>query len=142
MDPTRPGKIHYSAQDFKFTDNLKPSPDLNIADSPAEMFTEPDTDPELVKSLLAELKPHASLPFNSPQPHPAWADEEFQGRLAFIVTANDRAVPKEAQYGMMAATEKKWIAKEIASSHCGPFLEHKKETVKLIQEILGELSKE
>lgn len=106
------------------------------------MFTGPDTDPELVKSLLAELKPHATLAFTSPQPHPAWADEGLQGRLAFIVTANDRAVPKEAQYGMMAATEKTWIAREILSSHCGPFLKHKEQTVGLIREIIGEISKE
>jgi hypothetical protein len=88
--------------------------------------------------MVTELKPHATLPFTSPQPQPAWADEAFQGRLAFIVTTDDRAVPKEAQFGMMAATQKPWIVKEIPSSHCGPFLNQIDETLRLTREIVGQ----
>lgn len=112
---------------------------MNSAADPAGNFAA-DIDPDQVKFLVEELKPHATLPFTSPQPHPAWADKEFEGRLAFIVTANDRAVPKEAQYGMMAATEQKWIVKEMASSHCAPFFDHKTKTVELVQEILADIS--
>ncbi|KAJ5713650.1 uncharacterized protein N7483_010831 [Penicillium malachiteum] len=116
----------------------KPLPHLNIADDPAGNFAA-DMDPDSMKSLMAELRSHATLAFTSPQPHPAWADEEFEGRSAFIVTANDRAVPKEAQFGMMAATQKTWIVKEIEAGHCSPFFNKKQETVALIQEILKEI---
>jgi hypothetical protein len=58
--------------------------------------------------------------------------------LAFVVTTEDRAVPKEAQFGMMAATQQPWIVKELASSHCGPFLNRIDETVALSREILDQ----
>jgi hypothetical protein len=85
--------------------------------------------------LTANIKPHATLSFTSPQPHPVWADEELRGRLAFVVTTEDRAVPKEAQFGMMAATQQPWIVKELVSSHCGPFLNRIDEMVALTREI-------
>ncbi|KAJ6078956.1 hypothetical protein N7467_008709 [Penicillium canescens] len=115
----------------------QPSANLNIADDSIANFAA-DVDSALAQSMVTELKPHATLPFTSPQPHPAWADEAFQGRLAFIVTTDDRAVPKEAQFGMMAATQKPWIVKEIASSHCGPFLNQIDETLRLTREIIGQ----
>ncbi|KAJ5364911.1 uncharacterized protein N7496_010624 [Penicillium cataractarum] len=113
----------------------QPSTNLNIADDPINNFAA-DVDPALARSLIANLKPHATLSFTSPQPHPAWADESFGGLLAFIVTTNDRAVPKEAQFGMMTATEQPWVIKEILSSHCGPFLNRVQETVALTREII------
>ncbi|KAJ5679533.1 hypothetical protein N7462_007777 [Penicillium macrosclerotiorum] len=116
----------------------QPSANLNVADDPINNFAA-DVDPAMAKSLTANLKPHATLPFISPQPHPAWADEALRGRLAFIVTTEDRAVPKEAQFGMMAATQQSWIVKELASSHCGLFLNRIDETVALTQEILGQI---
>ncbi|KAJ5247775.1 hypothetical protein N7468_002758 [Penicillium chermesinum] len=115
-----------------------PSPNLNLPDDPVGNFAA-DVEPELAKLLVSEIKPHSSLAFTAPQPHPAWADEEFKGRLAFIVTANDPAVPKEAQYGMMAGSQKEWIVKEIACSHCAPFLNRKDETLALIREVISEL---
>ncbi|KAJ5740334.1 hypothetical protein N7493_000206 [Penicillium malachiteum] len=116
----------------------QPSPHLNIASDPVRNFGA-DMDPDSVKLLMAELRPHATLAFTSSQPHPAWADKEFEGRSAFIVTANDVAVPKEAQFGMMAATQKTWIVKEIEAGHCSPFFTKKQETVALIQEIINEI---
>ncbi|KAK4869228.1 hypothetical protein LT330_006228 [Penicillium expansum] len=115
----------------------QPSANLNIVDDLIHNFAA-DVDPALVQSLTAEVKPHSTLSFTSPQPHPAWADEAFQGRLAFIVTTEDRAVPKEAQFGMMAATQKTWIVKELASSHCAPFLNRIEETVGLTREIIDQ----
>lgn len=103
---------------------------LNIADDPIDNFAA-DIDPALAQSLIANLKAHATLSSTSPQPHPAWADKALRGLLAYIVTTNDRAVPKEAQFGMMAATEQPWIVKEMTSSHCGPFLNRILETVAL-----------
>ncbi|KAJ5520831.1 hypothetical protein N7463_001284 [Penicillium fimorum] len=115
----------------------QPSANVNIVDDPIGNFAA-DVDADLAKSLTSSLKPHSNLAFTSPQPHPAWADEAFNRRLGFIVTTEDIAVSKEAQYGMMAATEKAWIVKEIASSHCAPFLNRMDETVGLTREIIDQ----
>ncbi|KAJ5088315.1 hypothetical protein N7456_011931 [Penicillium angulare] len=117
----------------------KPSTGLNIPDDPINNFA-PDVDPTLARSLEADIKPHSTLAFTSPQPHPAWADEEFRGQLGFIVTTKDRALPKEAQYGMMAATQQQWITREIDSSHCAPFISRIEDTVKATQDIIAELA--
>ncbi|KAG0154637.1 hypothetical protein PDIDSM_205 [Penicillium digitatum] len=116
----------------------QPRVNLNIADDAINRFAA-DVNPKLAQSLIAEVKPHSTMSFTSPQPHPVGADKAFQGRLAFIVTTEDRAVLKEAQYGMMAATQKKWIVKELASSHCAPFLDRIDETVGLTREIIDQL---
>jgi hypothetical protein len=55
--------------------------------------------------------------------------------LAFIVTMNNRAVPQEAQFGMVVATQQPWIVRELASGHCSPFLNRIEETVRLKWEI-------
>lgn len=110
---------------------------LSIADDPINRFAA-DVDPALAQALTAEVKPHSTIAFTSPQPHPAWADEAFQGRLAFIITTEDRAMPKEAQFGMMAATQKEWIVKELAYSHGAPFLNRIDETVALTREIIDQ----
>lgn len=117
--------------------DVKPQPShkLNVPDDPFINFLG-DVDRALVNGLDDKIKPYSTLAFTSPQPHPAWADSAFQGRSAFIVTAEDRAVPKEAQYAMMAASQQKWIVKKIESSHCGLFLNRTQETVRLLQEIV------
>ncbi|PYH90963.1 alpha/beta-hydrolase [Aspergillus ellipticus CBS 707.79] len=111
----------------------KPSPQLNYPDDPVGNFA-PEVESSLVQDLESKLKPHSTLAFTSPQPAPAWAEAAFQGRLAFIVTSRDLAVPKEAQYGMMAATQQQWIVKEMECSHCAPFLDRVEETVQLVGE--------
>ncbi|KAJ5779113.1 hypothetical protein N7457_006833 [Penicillium paradoxum] len=115
----------------------QPSVNLSVIDDPINYFAA-DVEPALARSLNQEVNPHSTLAFTSPQPHPAWADEAFQGRLAFIVTTEDRAVPKEAQFGMVAATQKEWILKELTSSHCAPFLNRIDETVGLTREIIDQ----
>ncbi|KAI9036888.1 uncharacterized protein KD926_001203 [Aspergillus affinis] len=102
----------------------KPSRDVNIPEDPIGNFAG-DVDSDLAKDLA---------------PHPAWADAEFKGRLAFIVITKDRAVLKDTQYGMMAATQQEWIVKEIACSHCGPFLNRVDETVAVLQDIISRFS--
>ncbi|KAJ6114159.1 hypothetical protein N7512_007604 [Penicillium capsulatum] len=117
----------------------QPSAKLNIPDDPTRNFAG-DVDSSWSPFLEKNLRPHATLSFTSPQPYPAWVDGAFRGRLAFIATTEDKAVPKEAQYGMMAATQQQWVVKEIAVSHCAPFLDRIQRTVELTQEIVQEFS--
>ncbi|KAL5002229.1 alpha/beta-hydrolase [Aspergillus recurvatus] len=113
----------------------KPLPNLNVPEDPIANFAA-DVDGGLLRDLDTYVKPHSSLAFNSPQPAPAWADDAYAGRLAAIVTTVDAAVPKDAQHGMVAATEKEWIVKEIDASHCAPFISRIDESVGLVLGLL------
>jgi pimeloyl-ACP methyl ester carboxylesterase len=137
LDQVRGQFQNYHLKDSRFTNLLQPYPNVNVVDDPVKNFAA-DVNHGLVKKLTKSVKPHSNIAFTSTQPHPAWADQEFEGRLGFIVTTEDAAVPKEAQTGMMAATQKAWIVKEIASSHCAPFINRINETVGLIREIIDQ----
>lgn len=82
------------------------------------------------------IKPHASLAFFSAQPSPAWADPAYTGRLAYVVTTEDLAVPNVAQYGMMSGTGQNWHVREIESSHCAPFITKVAESVGILQDFI------
>ncbi|KAL2857182.1 alpha/beta-hydrolase [Aspergillus pseudoustus] len=115
----------------------KPQPHLNVPHDPKTNFAG-DIDARLLVELNSYIKPHSTVAFNSPQPAPAWADDAFAGRLAAIVTGADLAVPKVAQYGMLAATQKNWIIREIDCSHCAPFISRIYESVNLVLGLLRE----
>ncbi|RAK99401.1 alpha/beta hydrolase [Aspergillus ibericus CBS 121593] len=113
----------------------QPSAQLNIVDDPVGNFA-PEVDPTLLGDLTTFLQPHSSLAFFSPQPAPAWADVAYAGRLAFIVTTADKAVPKEAQHYMISSTGKTFIVKEMECSHLAPFVDRIPETIGLVHELL------
>ncbi|PYI31246.1 hypothetical protein BP00DRAFT_457112 [Aspergillus indologenus CBS 114.80] len=125
----------------------KPAPQLNYPDDPIGNFLRPeenedDEDDEAALSrddLETFLRPHATRAFTSPQPAPAWADADADATgVAFIVTARDRAVPKEAQYAMMAATGREFAVREMDCGHCAPFVGEQRigETVRLVGELV------
>ncbi|EAW12309.1 alpha/beta hydrolase [Aspergillus clavatus NRRL 1] len=118
----------------------QPSADLNLPEDPVGNFA-PDVDQALLQDLADHIKPHSTLAFKSPQPSPAWADEVYTGRVAFIVTTADKAVPKEAQHGMIGATQRPWIVRELECSHCAPFINRIDETVREIQALQGEFER-
>lgn len=87
--------------------------------------------------MAAQLRPHSNLAFTSEQPQPAWAEAGYEGRCAYIVTGDDQAVPQAAQYGMITATGRKWIVKEmVGSSHMAPFLTKMDVCIGFLNEIL------
>ena len=114
---------------------MQPLPELNVPKDPFANFAA-DVDEEPIGNLLDQIKPHSTLAFNSVQPHPAWADVEYLGKLAFIVTTKDSAIPKEAQYAMIGATQQSWITKEMDCSHCAPFLDKKDNCILLLRELI------
>ncbi|KAH8700824.1 Alpha/beta hydrolase fold-1 [Talaromyces proteolyticus] len=114
----------------------QPEKGVNIADDPVKTFAA-DVDPDLANQMAAQLKPHSNLAFTSEQPPPAWAEADYDGRCAYIVTGDDQAVPQAAQYGMISGTGKNWIVKEFAgSSHMAPFLTKIDPCIQFLQEIL------
>lgn len=114
---------------------MQPLPELNVPKDPFANFAA-DVDEEPIGKLLDQIKPHSTLAFNSVQPHPAWADVEYLRKLAFIVTTKDSAIPKEAQYAMIGATQQSWITKKMDCSHCAPFLDKKDNCILLLRELI------
>jgi hypothetical protein len=115
---------------------LQPYDKVNIPEDPIANFAA-DVGEDMVQNLAGKIRPHSTLAFNSPQPAPAWADQAYAGRLAFIVTTLDKAIPEGAQRGMIAATQKNWMVEEMDCGHCAPFLNRIDECVRLLQGFLG-----
>jgi hypothetical protein len=75
--------------------------------------------------------------FTSPCPAASWANETaFKGRIAYIKTVNDQAVPYQAQDMMLQASGQEWITREIETSHSPQLAAPEK-----LAEILVELAK-
>ena len=91
-----------------------------------------DVELSVAEASIAKLVPHATLAFKSRSPKPAWADPAFQGRLAYIVCTEDRAIPKFVQEKMRDATGQKWIKKELRGSHISPFVLKDREAVDIV----------
>ncbi|EEQ28755.1 hypothetical protein McanMca71_001172 [Microsporum canis] len=117
-----------------------PAPGLNVPKDPIDIFAA-DFDHGLAQKTEQELRPHSSLAFFSPQPPTACADPAFKGRLAYVVASNDLAVPKGAQYAMIAGTGQEWKIKEIPRSHCAPFKVELEENVKIVAEFIEEFQR-
>ncbi|KNG91652.1 hypothetical protein ANOM_000206 [Aspergillus nomiae NRRL 13137] len=113
----------------------QPSVGLNVPDQPEKTFAA-DVSEEQALAISSVIKPHASLAFFSAQPSPAWVDPTFTGRLAYVVTTDDLAVPKVAQYGMISGTGQQWHVREIESSHCAPFITKVAESVEILQDFI------
>ena len=93
-----------------------------------------DLDPVIAKEVVSQVIPHALLAFKSPAPPPAWTDGRFQGRLAFLICAEDQAVPKFGQEAMIQGTGMDWTVREITGSHTSPFLKKEQEAVRMVEE--------
>lgn len=55
--------------------------------------------------------------FTSPCPRATWDSDEYKGRVAFIRTLNDAAIPLPVQQMILDGTGVEWIVKDIGSSH-------------------------
>lgn len=55
--------------------------------------------------------------FTSPIPPASWNTDAFKGRIAYIKTVNDKAIPYEAQSMMLQASGQEWITRDIETSH-------------------------
>lgn len=55
--------------------------------------------------------------FTSPIPRATWDSNEYQGRVAFIRTLNDAAIPLQVQQMMIDGSGAEWVVKDIESGH-------------------------
>lgn len=109
-----------------------PSPGLTMPADPVDVFSA-DIAPELAQANVSQLLPHALLAFKSPASVPAWSEPDFEGRLAYLVCTEDRAIPKFAQEAMMQGSGQRWNVKEFNGSHSAPFMSRAGETVEALE---------
>lgn len=82
------------------------------------------------------LVPHATKAFTSPSPAPAWTEPGFEGRMAYLVCTEDRAIPKFGQEAMMEGTGISWITRELNGSHNSPFLKMTDEAADIVDQFV------
>ncbi|KAF1971303.1 hypothetical protein BU23DRAFT_570077 [Bimuria novae-zelandiae CBS 107.79] len=97
-----------------------------------------DVTPEGLRDVVAVAAMAQGIAsFNSPVPRATWDSEQYKGRIAFIRTLNDAAVPLHVQQMMIEGTGVEWKVKDIESGHSPQFSQPEK-----LSAILVELAKE
>ncbi|KAE8420867.1 hypothetical protein BDV36DRAFT_305797 [Aspergillus pseudocaelatus] len=104
-----------------FIATILPRGGVSVIDSfgghlPPHMYIDPplfyDVEPTLAHAATQTSLSEGLISFSSPCPEPSWDTEAFRGRVAYIHTLKDHAVPYEAQVAMVQATGVKWITRE------------------------------
>lgn len=80
-----------------------------------------DLKPKLAADAVSKLLPESENALSTGSPSPAWADEAFNGRRAYIRTLLDHCIPTFAQDAMIRATEVEFSTRDFQTSH-SPFL--------------------
>ena len=93
----------------------------------------------MADTLLPLLATTSLRAFDSPAPSPAWAEPDFQGRLAFIRCVKDAALPIEVQNVFINISEVDWVVKDLDGGHCS-FLADPEALIKILEEIQREFA--
>ena len=89
---------------------------------------------------MENMEPHSLTAFESAAPPLAWNSPDFKGHLAYVVCTDDKAIPREAQEGMIKGSGMDWEVREMHSSHNAPFLSREKETAEIIMNFIDKFS--
>lgn len=76
-----------------------------------------DVDSSLEPELTAALTPHGYKCLTTAVSKPCWADKGYVGRLAYIRTTMDRAIPLVGQDAFMKASAVDWDVVDMDTSH-------------------------
>lgn len=83
-------------------------------------------DAATARKAIAALKDQAEPSLSSPSGPPAWPDAVYNGKRAYIQTADDHTIPFVAQDAMVTFSGVEWDVKKLQSGH-SPFLSHTRE---------------
>lgn len=67
--------------------------------------------------LVEGLVPHSTAAFESKNSAPAWAEDAYRGRLAYLRTTRDEAFPSHAQDHAMQSTGVEWTVRDLEAGH-------------------------
>ncbi|KAF2447371.1 hypothetical protein P171DRAFT_511642 [Karstenula rhodostoma CBS 690.94] len=97
-----------------------------------------DVTPSDLRDVVAVAAMAQGIPsFNSPVPRATWDSDQYKGRIAFIKTLNDGAIPPHVQQAWIEGTGVEWKVKEMQSGHSPQLSQPEK-----LSDILLELAKE
>jgi len=105
-------------------------------DDPINLFYA-DLPSEIAARAVENLMPHAFSVFHTPSPPPAWTEEDFKGRLAYVRCMEDAALTPTIQDVMIQGTGVEWVVRDIVTSH-SPFLSKPAELTSLLKELAEE----
>lgn len=88
---------------------------------PAKDILYNDCDQSLVPALEKEMRPHALLAFETKPSAPAWADEGFNGRRAYVRTSDDACNPAILQDAWLEKSKVQWEVTDLKTGHM-PFV--------------------
>lgn len=93
------------------------------------------TDTEAAAKAIENLKPHALSSFTSPSPPPAWQDQFFDGRRAYIKCHLDNTFPYPAQDAMVRFSGVEWHLMDLETADHSPFLNQADALCRFIENI-------
>ena len=103
----------------------------------AKDFLYHDLDDALAAKMESQLVAQVKKSFASPVPPQAWAEGDFNGKIAYMRCTEDRAVPAAVQDAMIEGSGVKWSVKNIDSAH-SPFLKEPKKVAVMMAEWMKE----
>ncbi|KAF1950531.1 hypothetical protein CC80DRAFT_598128 [Byssothecium circinans] len=92
-----------------------------------------DVPKELVDAVAVAAMAQGMTSFTSPCPRASWDSDAYKGRVAFIRTLNDAAIPLPVQQMMLDGTGTEWIVKDIESGHSPQISQPEKLTALLVE---------
>ena len=99
-----------------------------------------DLDDEQAAQLVKSLLPHSMGVFDSSAPPPAWAEEDYAGKIEFMRCLADQARPPFLQDMFIANSGVEWNVKAIESSH-SPFVSQPQNVVNVLNEVVSQLER-
>ena len=96
-----------------------------------------DLDDEQAAPLVKSLLPHSMRVFDSSAPTPAWAEEDYAGKIAFIRCSADQAVPPLAQDKFIENSGVEWNVRAIESAH-SPYISQPQNVVNVLSEVVSQ----
>ena len=99
----------------------QPGPGLAIIEPAMQILYNDVQDSALRPELEAGMYPTALRAFETPASAPAWKEEAYDGRRAYIRTLDDNCNPIQLQDKWLETSGVRWDTVELKSSHC-PFV--------------------
>jgi hypothetical protein len=89
-----------------------------------------DVDASRKSELEAGMIPHALAALETQSGAPAWAESAFDGRRAYLRTADDQCIPAFVQDMWLEKSGKEWDVVDLKASHC-PFISRPAEVAEI-----------